>query len=81
MAHAAPCRQATPAYNESQALTYALSRLPACYAAAARVFRELGVRQSAFKPASLLDVGAGPGTATWAAQEVRSSQTSRGVVG
>lgn len=63
--------QATPAYDASQALAYALVRLPGCYAAAQRVFRELERRLPDFQPRSLLDFGAGPGTASWAAQEVR----------
>lgn len=64
--------QLTPTYNESQALAYALSRLPGCYAASLRIFRELSVRLPDFQPKTLLDFGAGPGTAAWAAQEVRN---------
>lgn len=56
--------------NREQALAYALARLPGCYAASERIFRELAVRFPALQPRSLLDFGAGPGTATWAAQEV-----------
>lgn len=53
-----------------QALAYAVARLPSCYAAAHRIFKELAVRYPGFEPKTLLDFGAGPGTATWAAQEV-----------
>eukprot|EP00775_Hariotina_reticulata_P001372 gene1372-1714_t len=67
---AAELKQATPAYSESQALAYAVGRLPGCYAAASRVFKELQLRAAGFKPRSMLDLGAGPGTAIWAAQEV-----------
>jgi uncharacterized membrane protein YgcG len=68
---AAAARQATPAYTESQALAYGVSRLPGCYAAASRVFKELQLRAVGFQPRSMLDFGSGPGTAIWAAQEVR----------
>jgi ribosomal protein RSM22 (predicted rRNA methylase) len=46
---------------------YLVARLPATYAAVSAVFRELRRRRPDFAPASLLDVGAGPGTASWAA--------------
>jgi hypothetical protein len=68
--------QVTPAYNEEQALAYALARLPGCYAACSRIFIELAARLPGFAPKSLLDFGAGPGTASWAAQEVRVVQCS-----
>ena len=47
---------------------YLAARLPATYAAVFRVLSELHVRRPHFAPESLLDVGAGPGTASWAAQ-------------
>lgn len=47
---------------------YLLTRLPATYAANTAVFRELAARGKA-KVRSLLDLGAGPGTAMWAAAE------------
>ncbi len=46
---------------------YLAARLPATYAAVARVLMELKSRRPDFAPASLLDAGAGPGTASWAA--------------
>ncbi len=46
---------------------YLLARLPATYAAASCVFSEIAARAPAFAPRSLLDAGAGPGTASWAA--------------
>jgi ribosomal protein RSM22 (predicted rRNA methylase) len=49
---------------------YVVTRFPATYAAVASVFSEIRQRMPAFQPASLLDLGAGPGTATWAAAEV-----------
>lgn len=47
---------------------YLLTRLPATYAAIARVLAEVNARTD-FAPRSLLDAGAGPGTASWAAAE------------
>ena len=46
---------------------YLAARMPATYAAVARVLTELTLRQPGFAPSSLLDAGAGPGTASWAA--------------
>lgn len=52
------------------ALAYALARLPATYAADLAVFTALAEVCPDFAPATLLDAGAGPGTASWAALEV-----------
>lgn len=49
------------------ALAYALTRLPATYAACARAFAEAAARAPGFRPGRLLDAGAGPGAASWAA--------------
>ena len=46
---------------------YLAYRAPATYAAAAAVFRQVAVQRPDWEPASVLDVGAGPGVATWAA--------------
>ncbi len=46
---------------------YLTVRLPATYAAAARVLAEVRLARPGFAPASLLDAGCGPGTASWAA--------------
>jgi ribosomal protein RSM22 (predicted rRNA methylase) len=55
--------------TETDALAYALARMPATYAAVTASLNALvGIRPD-FAPESLLDVGAGPGTATWAAAE------------
>jgi len=54
--------------SRDDALAYAFTRLPATYAAAIAVFNAL--RQVCdIEPATLLDVGAGPGTAAFAAAE------------
>jgi ribosomal protein RSM22 (predicted rRNA methylase) len=55
--------------SETDALVYALARMPATYAAVAASLNALGEVRPDFAPKSLLDVGAGPGTATWAAAE------------
>jgi ribosomal protein RSM22 (predicted rRNA methylase) len=52
------------------ALAYALTRLPATYAACAAVFAEAARMAPGFAPGSLLDAGAGTGAASWAASEV-----------
>ena len=51
------------------ALAYALARLPATYAACAAVFAEAAERAPDFRPARLLDAGAGTAAASWAALE------------
>ena len=55
----------------AQVAAYAAARMPGCYAAVARVLDELRLRLPDFAPASMLDFGAGPGTAIWAAREAR----------
>ena len=59
--------------GEADALAYALARMPATYAAVAASLGALCEVRPDFAPKSLLDVGAGPGTATWAAAESFSS--------
>ena len=54
---------------ESRA-AYLLTRLPATFAANLRVFQEVAQLMPELQPHSMLDLGAGPGTATWAAREV-----------
>lgn len=51
------------------AIAYALSRMPATYAAVSAVLAELKARAPDFAPRTLLDAGAGPGTAGWAVVE------------
>jgi ribosomal protein RSM22 (predicted rRNA methylase) len=59
--------------TEADALAYALARMPATYAAVTASLNALRQIRPEFEPKSLLDVGAGPGTATWAAAEAFSS--------
>jgi ribosomal protein RSM22 (predicted rRNA methylase) len=61
--------------TEADALAYALARMPATYAAVAASLNALCEVRPDFAPKSLLDVGAGPGTATWAAAETFPSLT------
>jgi ribosomal protein RSM22 (predicted rRNA methylase) len=76
-------RQITATYqarrNSSQslqsgddALAYALARMPATYAAALEALEQLAEVMPGFLPRSLLDVGCGPGTASFAAMQVFS---------
>ena len=59
--------------SESDALAYALARMPATYAAVTASLNALREITPQFAPTSLLDIGAGPGTASWAAAEAFSS--------
>ncbi|HTB00599.1 MAG TPA: small ribosomal subunit Rsm22 family protein [Bradyrhizobium sp.] len=59
--------------SEADALAYALARMPATYAAVTASLNALCAIAPDFAPKNLLDVGAGPGTASWAAAEAFSS--------
>jgi ribosomal protein RSM22 (predicted rRNA methylase) len=59
--------------SEADALAYALVRMPATYAAVTACLNAFQEVKDNFAPVSLLDVGAGPGTASWAAAETFSS--------
>jgi len=56
--------------SESGRIAYLTARLPATYAAAHRVSSELVARIPGVEIESVLDLGAGPGTAMWAAAAV-----------
>jgi ribosomal protein RSM22 (predicted rRNA methylase) len=62
--------------SQTDALAYALARMPATYAAVIASLNALREIRPDFSPTSLLDVGAGPGTATWAAAAAFSSLRS-----
>jgi len=55
--------------SSTDALAYALARMPATYAAVIASLNALCEIRPDISPNSLLDVGAGPGTAAWAAAE------------
>ncbi|MGN6309909.1 MAG: small ribosomal subunit Rsm22 family protein [Xanthobacteraceae bacterium] len=59
--------------NDADALAYALARMPATYAAVVACLNAMTDARENFHPESLLDVGAGPGTATWAALQAYPS--------
>ena len=59
--------------SEADALAYALVRMPATYAAVAACLEALRDIRPDFAPKTLLDVGAGPGTASFAASEAFST--------
>jgi ribosomal protein RSM22 (predicted rRNA methylase) len=59
--------------TETDALAYALARMPATYAAVTASLNALREIRTDFAPKSLLDIGAGPGTASWAAAEAFST--------
>lgn len=58
-----------PITSEADALAYAGARMPATYAAVIACLNALCAVRPDFAPATLLDVGAGPGTASWAAAQ------------
>lgn len=61
--------------TEADALAYALARMPATFAAIAACLDAAQELRPDFAPRSVLDVGAGPGTASWAAAQCYSSLT------
>ena len=63
----------TKLYNGLGALAYATARLPSTYAAVRNVFQRLKMSHlgdPSWSPQTMLDFGAGPGTAAWAARAV-----------
>jgi ribosomal protein RSM22 (predicted rRNA methylase) len=58
-----------PIVDERDALAYALARMPATFAAVSACLTALREARSDFAPASMIDAGAGPGTAAWAATD------------
>jgi ribosomal protein RSM22 (predicted rRNA methylase) len=56
--------------DQTDALAYMVSRLPATYAAIRHVLGRLQERCPDFIPDSVADLGAGPGTASWAAADI-----------
>jgi ribosomal protein RSM22 (predicted rRNA methylase) len=62
--------------SATDALAYALARMPATYAAVAACLNALVEARPGLAPTTLLDIGAGPGTATSAVAEAFPSLTS-----
>lgn len=63
------------ARTRREVAAYLAYRAPATFAACAAVFRQVRVQRPDWQPRSLLDVGAGPGVAAWAAVEAWPSLT------
>src|SRR5262245_47421792 len=59
-----------PIGSESAALAYAATRMPATYAAIGAALAGATEAIPDFAPVTMLDAGAGPGTAAWAASAV-----------
>lgn len=57
-------------FTPGQLQAYLATRAPATFAATRRVLSELRALRPGWAPRTVLDVGAGPGTATWAAAAV-----------
>lgn len=62
--------------SAQDALAYALVRMPATFAAVRHAMQQTAERCPELAPTSLLDIGCGPGTATWAALDTWSSLQS-----
>jgi ribosomal protein RSM22 (predicted rRNA methylase) len=60
-------RKARPHLDRSHRAAYLITRLPATYAVLARILQECKNRIPDLRVGSMLDLGAGPGTALWAA--------------
>lgn len=67
-------RQAVP--DAAGVAAYAASRMPATYAAVTAVLDRLAAARPDLAPKSILDLGAGPGTASWAAATLWPSVAS-----
>jgi ribosomal protein RSM22 (predicted rRNA methylase) len=55
--------------DDRSVLAYLATRMPATYAATRASFEAVAAAHPGFAPATVLDVGAGPGTALWAAAD------------
>jgi ribosomal protein RSM22 (predicted rRNA methylase) len=62
-------RKRRPQLDRLHQAAYLISRLPATYAVVSRVLREVKERVPGLRVESMLDLGAGPGTAMWSACE------------
>ncbi len=63
--------------RESEAAAYAAVRMPATFGAVSAALEYAAERLPAFRPVSLLDVGAGTGAAAWAAEAVFGVESVR----
>jgi ribosomal protein RSM22 (predicted rRNA methylase) len=65
-----PASTGTLLRSEVDVVAYAAYRLPATFAAVSAALTAIQKRRPEWQPHTLLDVGAGPGTAMWAASEL-----------
>src|SRR5262245_49451028 len=65
----APVPRARAVSSEKDRIAYLAARVPATYASARRVASEILARAPGLEIKSVLDLGSGPGTASWAAAE------------
>ncbi|KAL3660035.1 hypothetical protein V7S43_014959 [Phytophthora oleae] len=65
------------AYGPAETLAYLAFEMEATYACTHAVFSELKKRLPDFKPKSVLDFGAGPGTASWVAKDFYSESIDK----
>ena len=61
--------------DPNQLFSYLVTRMPATFGACSQVFQEIAARLPEFSPKTFLDLGAGPGTASWAALDTFPSLT------
>lgn len=59
--------------TDAHRLAYLACRMPATYAVVTEVLKQMARQMPAFAPKTLCDLGAGPGTASWAAAEAYPS--------
>lgn len=64
-----PDDNASRVLSDTDVLAYLAYRFPATFAAVRAALAEVHARMPGWSPRSLLDLGAGPGTAVWAAME------------
>lgn len=67
----------TFAYGPTETTAFLAYEMEATYACAHHVFRQLQQQHPSFKPASVLDFGSGPGTASWVAKEFYGESLER----
>ncbi|GAB9466090.1 Methyltransferase protein 17 [Globisporangium polare] len=64
-------------YGPTETMAYMSYEVEGTYACAHHVFRQLQQQRPDFKPESVLDFGAGPGTASWVAKEFYEESLTR----
>lgn len=64
-------------YGPTETMAYLAYEVEGTYACAHHVLRQLQQQRPAFAPTSVLDFGAGPGTASWVAKELFDESVTR----